>query len=1299
MIPHFFRDWQRLSWAVAKDLRFSLLLCFCCLLLAPGIATAETVRDEFSAQSYANNDGSQNWAGDWREIGESDGPTRGQVRVMTDGSNVYVLRLQNRRGVERRADLTGATAATLNFSYRRSSLDRSSDYVTVEVSGDGGGSWVELDRFSGRSDDSSYRSASYDISAYAAADTRIRFRGSSSMTGNDRVYFDNVEIDHNGTPAAQLVAYYPLEGDAADASGNGHSGTSQETVAYGRGKVCDGLVVDGGGYLVVPDHSDFDITDELTVMAWLRPDSLSVAGHDNLYSFLSKDTNYEFHIQRNGSILWWWGDGSITTASGLVSEGVWQHVAFVYSRSAGIMQIYVDGSLVASRSYSASLPVNNDPFYIGTDKATGGGEMSGRRFYGAIDEVRVYSEALSAAQISDLMNQADPCALPTPLAEWRFDECDYAAAGALAVDTQGSHDAAAQGGVASEASGVVGRAAELDRSPESFTTGTDVPMNGDWAVSTWFRMPFAVSEGSRYHVLGAMAGGNDLLWLDNRDSFRWGGYANSRTVNGSFRFNTLSDGWHHLVLVGESGSTGLYIDGIYRDQVALQAQGNLHYVGTSYDSYLGAQGFRAPLDEFIVFDEVLDQTQIDSLYQLQSQGRNLDGSLRAEIFCGTTIDHFELIHDGSALTCAAEAVTVRACTDADCNSLYTDPVTITLSPSGWVGGDVQTLNGGSGVFRLRHTTPESVTLSVTGNPTADQPQQCVNGGSSVSCDINFYEAGFLFDVPDHRACTTAADITIAAVRADATAEHCIGDDSFANTTRSVNFWSGYQLPASGSEPLSVNGSSVSEASPGTAVELTFDGQAESGLNVLYNDAGLLQLSAYFAGSGDEAGLVMTGSDSFVVAPDGLRVVATSDGTAPLDNATFSDPPLWAAGDNFYVEVAGVCSDGTVTENFSADTTLTAVAPFAPATGTLGTLTGGPLTTVDYSSGVALVDDISYSEVGTVTIGAEALNYLGSNLDVTGSSDLVGRFTPHHFLTSLNTPQFATGCSSGGFTYLGQPFDYVTAPVITVTAQNLQNGDTQNYAGDWWKLSAGTLSGKEYKAATGTVDASIVLAGDPSVTELGGGVGLLTFSAGSGLSMDRGAPAAPYDADISLEINVIDGDGIAATVNPVRFGAATVGNGISFDNGKEMRWGRLILNNAYGSELLALPMPLRVEYYNGTAFVLNSDDSCTSLALAQLSLNNGVAEVTADNPIAVGTGSSSATLLSPLLVGDANLSFSAPGDEGFIDVSVDLSSHGWLRFDWDGDGSHDDDDDDPLGRATFGIYRGRPSLIYLRETFR
>ncbi len=664
------------------------------------------------------------------------------------------------------------------------------------------------------------------------------------------------------------------------------------------------------------------------------------------------------------------------------------------------------------------------------------------------------------------------------------------------------------------------------------------------------------------------------------------------------------------------------------------------------------------------------------------------------------IDHYRIEHPASALTCHTAEITVRACENSDCSSYYSDTVDLTLVPaSGWIGGNEPSFDGGSGVFQLRQGSAGSVTLDLSANPAPAGANQCYVGSVETDCSIIFYDAGFVVSVPDLTSCQSSGVPFIQAVRKDDESEDCVADGGFANQSKTVRFWSDYLQPASGTETVHLSGTALATATPGTDVELLFNDKARSTFALTYDDAGQLQLNARYQGSGDEVGLIMIGNDSFVVAPHSLRVQATSDGATPLDNTTSSGTPHWPAGKAFALEVAGVCSDGTVTTNFAADTKLSAVAPFSPVTGVLGTLRGGLLVAADYSSGVAQDSSVFYSEVGTVSVSALATDYLGSGIDVTGSSVPVGRFTPHHFAVSLTTPQFATGCATGSFSYLGQPFDYAVAPVITVFAQNKQNVTTVNYSGAWWKITsgaAGSLMGKLYSAAAGTVDMSNVSLGDPAVSVLGGGIGLLTFAIGDGLFFERSDPQAPFDAEISLAINVLDSDGIAYTANPVHFGEAAAGHGIAFDAGKEMRWGRLIINNAYGSELLALDMPLRAEYFDGTAFIPNNGDNCTSLPLTQLFLNNGSTEVAGNISIVVGSDTTSASLSNPFSGGDANLRFSPPGADGFVDVTANLSLLNWLRYDWDGDGNHDDN---PMGRATFGLYKGRPGLIYLRETYR
>lgn len=153
-----------------------------------------TFRDEFNVRSYNNNNGTANWATNWLEINESDGPTGGDLQVLTDTSS-DVLQIKNRnKGVQRGANLSGYDTATLSFTYRRNELDNTNDYVTISISNNGGSSWTELDRFQGPTNDSGYIAWSRDITSYMSSNTRIRFYSSPNLGANDRVYFDNVEI-------------------------------------------------------------------------------------------------------------------------------------------------------------------------------------------------------------------------------------------------------------------------------------------------------------------------------------------------------------------------------------------------------------------------------------------------------------------------------------------------------------------------------------------------------------------------------------------------------------------------------------------------------------------------------------------------------------------------------------------------------------------------------------------------------------------------------------------------------------------------------------------------------------------------------------------------------------------------------------------------------------------------------------------------------------------------------------------------------------------------------------------------
>ncbi|OVE75624.1 hypothetical protein BVX97_04360, partial [bacterium E08(2017)] len=160
--------------------------------------TNESVIDNFDIIAYTNSDGAIPWANGWQEIGEANGTSAGDVRVLDDtgvGSQ-YVLSIENGpNGAYRSADVSAWRWGMLYLDYRRFGMDNdTNDYVTVSISSNGV-NWVTLDTIVGTGiDDPSYVSTNYDVTDYLSASTTIRFLGGPSLDNNDYLYIDNVNL-------------------------------------------------------------------------------------------------------------------------------------------------------------------------------------------------------------------------------------------------------------------------------------------------------------------------------------------------------------------------------------------------------------------------------------------------------------------------------------------------------------------------------------------------------------------------------------------------------------------------------------------------------------------------------------------------------------------------------------------------------------------------------------------------------------------------------------------------------------------------------------------------------------------------------------------------------------------------------------------------------------------------------------------------------------------------------------------------------------------------------------------------
>jgi MSHA biogenesis protein MshQ len=351
-----------------------------------------------------------------------------------------------------------------------------------------------------------------------------------------------------------------------------------------------------------------------------------------------------------------------------------------------------------------------------------------------------------------------------------------------------------------------------------------------------------------------------------------------------------------------------------------------------------------------------------------------------------------------------------------------------------------------------------------------------------------------------------------------------------------------------------------------------------------------------------------------------------------------------------------------------------------------------------AGGTVVSNTATYSEVGVFQMQAYDDTFSGvdagdgsSVAERTAYSTIstVGRFVPDHF--SLTSGAVTSACTSGAptFSYMNQSFQSVSA---TLQAQNATGSLTVNY--DSLGFAPGSLASVAWQAenADNGTDLSARLS-VPSPSPLWtGGVYSLSTAAARFRRATPDDPDGPFD-NLQLGVRLIDPDGV--TLNGMDMNAATAGacapcNAKAVGSATSVRFGRLSLRNAHGSELRPLRMPVSAEYWNGIGFVTNAADSCTTVGAVSLNAPPSTCTLT---PTIAGIGAA-------LLNGSAALTLGAPNVRGCADLRI--TTPVWMRGHWDEASDPDGDatttyDDNAAGRATFGTFRDR--MIFRREVTR
>ena len=1160
-------------------------------------------------------------------------------------------------------------------------------------------------------------------------------------------------------------------GEVVDVAGgiNGQAVDGARAENYGR--FCQAVGFDGyNDHINIPHHSSYELSSG-SISLWFKVANLDHNLDSNGESFqalFSKDSagldyggQLTIYVNQEGRFLFKHETQSTTynvySLPEVEERERWYHLVYTWS-SAGL-KAYIDGVYLGGYAANGlTLRNNREPIILGASASNSSNNASysnelAYHMLGDIDDVRIYNGELSTADVQGLYTASDytctTCTGAVAKLHYQFEEASWDGAGSVIDSSAEGNNGTPVGLVTPQlpANDISCRALDVPYN-NSYNQLDEVDSNLDLntigprgTVSFWYRSDSAwmgggyrmLFDASRSEASDGSAGKYFFMSLTSNGELAFGmeDYYDGDMLVKSQSLGYAANEWVHIALSWDVASedVNLYVNGsrvyMYGNWAfSSSALGNVSSVkiGDSSSNYF--------VSEMTVSSA---NGQIDDfrLYDYEQSREAIRADLNSTVDC-VSVHHYEITHPDQTLTCSAATVTIKACANASCSELVADPVSVNLPNGDWSVSMPVTFSG-SMTATLEQSVAGSFPLSVTAANTDSAPQSSAE--CTTDCNIDFVNAGFeFFDtaapysslLPDIVAEADLGRIGLRAVRDNAGVCQALltGNQAVSLSYDCIDGGTGYS-PDQCSVPLAGVPVSGSGAGQNTAsVTLNFDAAGETSLSGFsYADAGRIALAATASVNGVT---IDSGSAQFDSIPASISLGATA--AYPQTAGAEFTLSMSARGANNSVlpgyqpgtmqmsllRVAPVSVDAAEAQLFvAASQSVTSAASQAWSDVSVAAFNSG-----NWSFAQAYV-----SEVGSYTWDVQDADYLGNVISANQVGP--GRIIPAYFDVSASTsPQFEDQCSSQ-FTYIGQPFDFVTGsePELSITAYNAKGQVTRNYSDILWQLNPGSsgltaisfVDNSAYNGALNILNAGDIPVitdhtdydGEGKITVLNTQVSyskIATPSAGAG----NGSPFTA-DAEMSFAAPFLtDADGVCyQTAYPGSCEAFSFGS----IQGTDLRYGRLRIENTFGPETETLTAPLVTEYYDNGNWMVNVQDSCTALSLSQSSGQVSIAsasegndeqDITSHLPGISSTGVLSAGKSPDSMINLGPAMQNGVALRGAVRITLEPGATGadwagYLNIDWDGDGDIDTDDK-PSGEAFFGIYRGNDRTIHIREGY-
>lgn len=398
---------------------------------------------------------------------------------------------------------------------------------------------------------------------------------------------------------------------AADSSGLSTSGTVTGTASWVAAVRNNGFNFDGNTKIQVSGM--FSNPKNISVAAWAKLSTADISGSE----IISLGDHFMLRLDEAGTVKGIMYDGSTwqaVSASGTYAGTGWHHFAAVFDDDNNTFKLYIDGSLAATASITASINYSG----LGSNTVIGrhGNSNTNMDFTGVIDDVRVYNYALTAAEVENLYGFVGYWKLNQTSGTTATDSTPVADNGTVTGTPHWSTDCGGMGVFDFDGStNYVSVASSSTFQPtESITIAAWI--KGDaWTTSSETNAILRKGQVGPNNYNLCVPNGHVSLCLDVSD------------LNGVQSSTVLSTGrWYHVAATWDGATVKIYIDGVLDTSASRSGTLNVDTRPVYIGGRSGADFFNGMIRDVRLYNRALSASEIQQLAGLVGYWAFSEGS-------------------------------------------------------------------------------------------------------------------------------------------------------------------------------------------------------------------------------------------------------------------------------------------------------------------------------------------------------------------------------------------------------------------------------------------------------------------------------------------------------------------------------------------------------------------------------------------------------------------------------------------------------------------------------------------------